>query len=383
MEEKHYMEQFRREDLLALLRKPEGTAVSIYMPTHRVADMEGDPLVLRHLLDEAEKKLVEKGFRIAASRTLLSPARDLLRDALFWQHQEEGLVLFITPGSFSFFNLPIEVNENVVVSDEYFIKPLLPLVISDGFYYLLTLSLNHVALFRCRLDNCREIVPAKMPRSLDEAMRFDDAEKQLQHHTLGSGTTMFNGPGAPEDLEKEHTLVFFKQINRALETTLAAENSPLILAGVDYHQSMFRAVSSYGNIFPKGVDGSPDRVNSDVLQRHAWQTVRPYFMREKSKRLNQYVNATGLGPSISDLAQVVPAAMDGRVYSLFIAEGLERMGTFDQTEHRVKLVEQPSDGAYDLVEFVVKQTLMTGGNVYSLKPGDMPSETGVAAVLRY
>jgi hypothetical protein len=383
------MDLLRKDDLLVLLRKPEGVAVSIYMPTHRVADMEGDPLLLRHLLDEAEKQLADKGFKIPEARNILEAARDLLRDALFWQHQEEGLALFISPGSFSHYNLPFEVPETVVVSGEYFIKPLLPLVINDGVYYLLSLSLNHVTLFRCLMGNCREIVPANMPRSLEEAMRFDDPEKQLQQHSLGpgragaSGSTFFHGQGSPEDLEKEQTVRFFHQINRSLEPLLAGEKAPMVIAGVEYHRAMFRAISSYSNIIPEGVEGNPDRMNPDTLQKNAWKVVKPYFMREQAKRLSQYVNATGQGPSISDLAQVVPAAVDGRVYSLFITEGLQRMGTFDQAEHRVKVADGASDGAYDLVEFMVKETLMTGGNVYSLKSADMPSETGVAAVLRY
>jgi hypothetical protein len=382
------MDLMRKEDLLVLLKKPEGVAVSIYMPTHRVADMEGDPLLLRHLLDEAEKQLAGKGFKIPEARSILESARDLLRDALFWQHQEEGLALFISPGSFSHYNLPFDVPEMVVVSEEYFIKPLLPLVINDGVYYLLSLSLNHVTLFRCLMGNCREIVPAKMPRSLEEAMRFEDPEKQLQQHTLGQGftgggSTFFHGQGAPGDLEKEQTARFFHQINRSLEPVLASEKAPMVIAGVEYHRAMFRAISSYSNILPEGVEGNPDRMNPDTLQKNAWKVVKPYFMQEQSKRLSQFVNATGLGPSISDLAQVVPAAVDGRVYSLFIAEGLQRMGIFDQAEHRVKLADGASDGAYDLVEFMIRQTLLTGGNVYSLKPAEVPSETGVAAVLRY
>ncbi|PPD57598.1 hypothetical protein [Dehalogenimonas etheniformans] len=377
------MDVLRKADLLTLLQKPDGPAVSIYMPTHRVADMEGDPLLLRHLLDDAETKLTQMGLKTAEARNLLSPARELLRDALFWQHQEEGLALFISRNSFSHFNLPFEVAETAVASGEYFIKPLLPLVINDGVYYLLALSLNRAAFFRCLMGNCQEIIPVKMPHSLEESMRYDEAEKQLQQHTLGAGATMFHGQGAPNDLEKERAAIFFQQVNRSLETVLAGEKAPLVVAGVENHRALFRTVCSYDNLLSEGIEGNPDRVNPDTLQKNAWKLVRPYFMQEQSKRLSQYINATGQGPSISDLAQVIPAAVDGRVYSLFFAEGLERWGAFDEAEHCVKVVKEPSNGAYDLIEFLIKKTLATGGNVYSLKSDELPSDTGVAAVLRY
>ncbi len=377
------MEMVRKEDFLDLVRKPEGIAVSIYMPTHRVAETEGDPLTLRHLLEKAEGGLIEKGMRPAEARSLLTPARELLSDALFWQHQDDSLALFMTPGKFRYFNLPLATPEMVVVSDDFFIKPLLPLIASDNSFYLLSLSLNHVALFQCREDTCREITPAKMPRSLDEAMRFDEAEKQLQQHIVGTGTAMFHGQGAPNDLNKENTVRFFQEINRNLEKSLAGEKAPLVIAAVDHFHPMFRAASSYPNILAQGVVGSPDRMNPEALQRAAWQAVRPYFRQVQEKALAQYVNASGQGPSISDLAQIIPAAVDGRVYNLFVAEGLRSWGVFDTAEHKVRLEKETSPGASDLVEFLVKQTFLTGGSVYMLKSEEMPSQTGVAAVLRY
>jgi len=377
------MELLRKDDFLTLLRKPEAMAVSIYMPTHRVAEAEGDPLALRHLLERAEAGLIEKGLRAPEARSILAPARELLPDALFWQRQDAGLALFITPNSFRYFNLPAAAPETVVVADEFFIKPLLPLITNDSPYYLLSLSLNHVALFQCRETSCREITPAKMPRSLDEAMRFDQAEKQLQQHNVGAGTAMFHGQGAPNDLNKENTVRFFQEINRHLEKLLAGEKAPLVIAGVEYLHPMFRAACSYPNLLAQGIEGNPDRVNPDALLRQAWQAVRPYFRQEQDKALAQYIHASGQGPSVSDLTQVIAAAVDGRVYNLFVAEGLQQWGAFDAAEHKVRLDKERVAGSYDLVEFLFKQAFLTGASVYTLKAEEMPGSTGVAAVLRY
>jgi hypothetical protein len=377
------MELLRKEDFLTLLRKPEGVAVSIYLPTHRVAETEGDPLKLRHLLEKAESALIEKGLRSPEARSLLAPARELLPDALFWQHQDESLALFLTPKSFRYFNLPVTAPEMMVVSDEFVVKPLLPLLSGDGAYYLLSLSLNHIALFYCREHLCREVSLPGVPKSLAEALKYDEPEKQLQHHTTGPGPAVFHGQGAPNDLNKAGISRFFQQVNRGLEKLLAGEKTPLVITGVDYLQTMFRAASNYPNILAQGVEGNPDRVNPDALQRQAWQVVLPYFLQEQVKALAQYVNATGQGPSVNDLAQVIPAAADGRVSVLFVAEGLQKWGAFDAAEHRVRLDIESSPGASDLIEYLVKQTLLTGGSVYTMKPEEMPSPTGVAAVLRY
>ncbi len=377
------MERLRKEDFLTLARKPDGIAVSIYMPTHRIAEAEGDPIILRHLVQKAEDGLIERGVRPTEARSLLAPARELLSDALFWQHQDESLALFMAPRSFRYFNLPVAAPERVIVSDEYFVKPLLPLITGDTSFYLLSLSLNHVALFQCRENTCRDITPAGMPRSLDEAMKFDEPEKQLQHHFAGARTAMFHGQGAPNDLNKENTMRFFQEISRSLEKLLAGEKTPMVIAAVDHLHPMFREASSYPNILAQGVVGNPDRVNSESLQRQAWQAASPYFRKEQEKALAEYVDATGQGPSINDLAQIIPAAVDGRVYNLFVAEGLQKWGIFDATEHKARIDEEPVSEDYDLIDFMVKQTILNGGGVYLLKPEEMPGTTAVAAVLRY
>ncbi|MEN8614237.1 hypothetical protein ABFB09_02985 [Dehalogenimonas sp. THU2] len=397
------METLRKEEFSNLLQTPERPAVSIYLPTHRTGDTGADPIQLRNLLDEAEIRLIESGFRAPQAKIILAPARELLSDALFWQHQDESLALFFSPKSFRYVNLPITVAETVRVADEYYVKPLLPLITNDGDYYLLSLSMNHVALFRCRRDNCRELIPVGMPRSLDEALRFDDQEKQHQFHsaTAGRGTegrtrvdahqyhaggktpVITHGQGVAKDYDEDRLLRFCQLVDRGLQEVLKEEKAPLVIASVDYLQPIFKKASYYSNILSQGIDGNPDKVNADVLQRQAWQIVKPHFLQGQEKAYAQYVNATGPGPSASDPAQIIPAAYDGRIDTLFVAQGIERWGIFDVEEHRVKLESEPSNGAVDLVEYAVKKTLINGGNVYALKEEEIPSPTGLAAVFRY
>lgn len=112
-----------RDDLRTLIRKHEGPCVSVYMPTHRVGrEVQQDPIRLKNLLGKAEDRVVAGGVRAPEARELLEPAEMLLHDGLFWQHQSDGLAIFISPEMFHHYRLPFDFEELVVVAGRFHIS---------------------------------------------------------------------------------------------------------------------------------------------------------------------------------------------------------------------------------------------------------------------
>ena len=54
---------------------------------------------------------------------------------------------------------------------------------------LLSLSQNQVSVIECQPCAIHEIRPKNIPGSLEEALQYEDPEKQLQCHTETSGAT--------------------------------------------------------------------------------------------------------------------------------------------------------------------------------------------------
>ena len=80
------MNTLTKPDLKILLdkEKQSGPAVSFYFPTYRATkDVEQNRINLKHMLDEAEKRLVENGFRHPDARKFLAPAAGLPEDDSF------------------------------------------------------------------------------------------------------------------------------------------------------------------------------------------------------------------------------------------------------------------------------------------------------------
>jgi hypothetical protein len=125
-------------ELRSVLADSQAPAVSIFVPTHRAGqEIRQDPIRLKNLVNQAQDQLIKEGTRPAEARSLLEPLAGLMEDAAFWRHQTGGLALFRSPDVFRTYRLPFQVGEFVAVSDRFYIKPLLPLLMHDARFYVL------------------------------------------------------------------------------------------------------------------------------------------------------------------------------------------------------------------------------------------------------
>ncbi len=91
------------------MRKEQQWCVSIYMPTHRTGvDAQQDPIRLKNLLGEAEKRLSDQGGGTRDIQSLLEPVNKLLQASDFWQHQSDGLAIFLSSNGMRRYRTPVE-----------------------------------------------------------------------------------------------------------------------------------------------------------------------------------------------------------------------------------------------------------------------------------
>jgi hypothetical protein len=383
------MNGLSKEELKTLVGKPAVPCISIYMPTHRVfPEMKQDPIRFKNLLREAEERLNALGLRSPNAKKLLKPARDLIRDTFFWRHQADGLATFISSDVFYHYRLPLKFDQLLVVSDRFHIKPLLPLFSHDGRFYILALSQNDVRLFQCTRYSVMEVKLENIPRSLSEALKYDDPEKQLQFHTRapmagGERAAMFHGQGVGKDDTKENILRFFHLLDRGMYASLGKESTPLVLAGVDYLLPIYRQANSYPHLMEQGIAGNPEGLKGEDLHDQAWRVVQPYFRNAMEKAVASYRQLAGSGRTSNNLNEIVPGAYEGRVDILFVALGVQHWGVFDSKTRQVHLHHAPEPGDEDVLDFAAAHTYLNGGTVYGLEPEEMPDEMPLAAVFRY
>lgn len=386
------MENLTLDEIKRLATQKQDPVVSIYMPTHRAGqDTYQDPIRYKNLLKDAEQLLEHRGMSRRDVENFMKPAQDLLNESFFWEHQRDGLVVFTGPDSFDYFQLPFQVKAQVVAAQAHYMKPVLPLFTNNGHYYILAFSQKEVRFFEGTRHTVGQIdLPEGTPTSLEEALRFDDPEKELQFHTgtsqeAGQRDGMFHGHGGAPEEHKDRIERYLNLLDHGLKPVYRESRTPWVLAGVDYLHPIYRKVSEYQHILEDGITGNTDHMRAEDLHEQAWPLVAPHFRRQLDEVIDRYHALRGENRSTDDIETILAAALYGRVESLVLASDVHLWGAFDHASGEL-LHQQEEQSDHDdlaLLDFAAMQTLQNGGQVYAIRHEDMPDAALALAVLRY
>lgn len=389
------MNTLPKSELKMLMAYQNNPCISIFLPTHRKAgpEMQQDPLRLKNLLHQAEDMLI-RTIESTQVKALLKPIVALLTNQQIWKHPDDGLAVLRSSDIFRFYQLPSSLKEQVIVSHHFYLKPLLPLLTSNRYFYILALSQNEVRLLQATHFSMKEIaLPESVPTSLAEAMQYDQPEKALEYHS-SSSTAMtgkggrrpmiFHGQGAGLANEKQTILHYFQQINRGLHELLHDETVPLVLAGVEFLLPIYHEANTYPHLLPEGVLGNSERQKGrdEILRKQAWPIAEPSVLKEQQNALADFEEYKNTNCTSSNVSALVPAAWYGHIESLFVALDQEQWGTFEPATYTLDLHETAAPGDEDLLDLAARQTILHGGAVYALEQDHMPDKALLAAVYR-
>ncbi len=375
-------------DLKDLSRHGGGPLVSLYMPTQRFGpDSQLENVSrMKGLLKTAAADLASLGFRPAEIDAVLDPVRSLADDRPFWLRAEAGLAVF-ADGGVRVFRLAAPPAESVTVGSRFHLRPLLSLLGADRHYYLLALSQKRVRLLRGSAAGFSEITLADAPASLAEALRWDDFEKRsLQFHTGTTGApggrrpAVFHGSGEPDP--KDELTRYFRGIDRALNEHIR-DGAPLVLAGVEYLLPLYREISSYPALASDAVAGSPDSLGDVALYERSLAIASAAFEAERHAVAERIDVLWATHRATSDPETFVPAAVGGRVESLFVNTDAQLWGTIDELAGSVEVHSVRQAGDEDLLDLAALRTILAGGDVFPVPGPEMPRDAAAVALLRY
>ncbi len=375
-----------RENILNLAKKENTHCVSIYLPTHKAGEeVQQDPIRLKNLLTQAVKQLKDRDVREKEIDELLDDARKLLDNPKFWRHNEKGLALFISDGEFEYYRIPHAFNERVMVDDHFLITPLVPMITLEGSFCILALSQKKMRLLKCTRASVEEIELEEAPDSLEEFLKYDVNESNLQHHA-GQGANaqaIFHGQGGSRDTNTEEVINYLKAVENEVTSILRKRNDPLILAGVNEAMAEYRKVNNYSRLLDQTVSGNPDPKSNEEIKDEGWKVIKSYFLKGMYEDIERFGDLSGSDKQSDNLSQIVEAAYYGKVESLFVPIGEHSWGWFDMERDTVHHSAEPQNGEHDLINMAAIKTLTQSGNVYALDKEDMPNGSSIAAIFRY
>jgi hypothetical protein len=383
------MDSFGAHELRQLIEEQGEPCVSIYLPTH-VSGSEGqqDPVRVKNLLQQVEDQLAAGWMRGPEARDFVEPARALTKQAKFWRNRSHGLAMFLAPGVFYAYRVPVAFDELAVVNRRFTIKPLLPLLAGQQTFWILTLSQNQVHLFTASPYGIEAVEVPGLPTSMDEALNYTGADRGSQVHSatnvrLGKEAAVFHGQGGQPDTRKDELMQYFRLIDAAIAPVVRRTSDPVLLAGVGYLLPLYRQVSHLTQLSTAELAGNWDHLTAYQLHQRALPVVEPLMRQQREAAAAKFRQLLGTGKTSENLREILPAARHGQVETLFVDAHARQWGALAKDGEEVDLHETPHKGDEDLLDLAAVETLTHRGTVYSVEREELPSGAVAAAVLRY
>lgn len=379
-----------REVFAELAAYQADCCVSFYIQTQAAGvevNEQKDLIKFKNHLQALKKTLSEKGKDEATIQKMLEPGFDLLGDEGFWKKLTPGLAVFLAEGFFKYTKMPLAPIEEILFDKTFYITPLIPVMTSREYFYLLVISKKQAKLFRADSFGMQFIDVPGVPNGVDDVVRIDerDDEQLFRQGSRGAnGGANFHGHGTGAADEKTQIATYLEEVDDTIwKEVLHDENVPLLLAGVEYLIPIYKKVTDYNNIWDDALTGSYEHVDTANIHQQAMEKMQPYFQQRTKKALELYGNQSATQLTSSVDGDIIPAAYYGRIAHLFVEKGAHVWGSFDEANNELQIRESQGDGDECLVDHAVEKTILNGGEVYILEREEMPAQSIMAAVMRY
>lgn len=374
-----------------LIEKNALYCVSIYLSMDKKGMQQNLHLaqaLLKNCLEEVRVVLLQHQLQENEVEDYLDPIAQLLKKVDLWRNPSDGLAIFLDfEAGLQYYHIPIPFETQTYVASHFYLKPLLPIYHNDGVYYLLELSRDYVKLYEASRYHFEDLyVEDFAPKRLEEAVGFDYKPKMLQFRSgqdIG-GAGLFHGHGEGKDDNKKELVKFFREIDKGVKKTIENQNAPLLLACTDYLYSIYKQTSSYKNVYDKHLGGDPEFKVKTSLHQDSWDLIEPHFKKLKSDMIRKFKELYHTQKTSYETGNILSAALNGTVDTLFIENEKDIFGTFNLKTNRVIIDKSKDISNASLTNLAALETFRQGGKVFFLPAEDMPvKNSNLNAIFRY
>ncbi len=378
------------KDFKELANHKAEVSVSIFIPTQRAGQEVMNEKNRKHLnsqWDEVRKKLKNEEVKDSVIEAIGKPIEELIEDREFWRHQSDGLAVFASEEFFQHFTLPVNFEAYNYISEEFYVKPLIPALTGDGKFYVLSLQLEDVKLFEATKHSITPIeIDDLTPSRLEERVGFDYKDKSLQFRTQAEGgdKTQFHGHGDSEGDTKKEIKQFFRAVNDGISDYLNKEKLPLVVYCQDYLFPIYKDANTYNHLHDEAIAGNPNDTDLIGMHSKAIDVIEPVLNKKRESKIKKYEEVKSTESTSSAISDIIPAIFQGQIDTLFIENRAEVWGTYDETNMKVDFSEEEKSHNKSLLNLAAKKTLEMGGNVFLVEHEFMPNKKSkMNALFRY
>jgi len=270
---------------------------------------------------------------------------------------------------------------------------LIPIISEDVRFFVLALSPKRIRLMEGTRHTALELELPGWPDNFQQLADFIEEEPQIQFHTKaapyggdrGSRAAVFHGQAGGDDstVHKQRLWEYCRFVDERVRKSIGEDVAPLVLACDERLASIYRDASDYRQIVDQTLAGSSDGRGPEELCRAAWQIIEPHINEVHEQAVAAYYNASASGRGTADLDTLLPAAHEGRVATMLVADGAKVYGRYNAEQRKLDLHDRPMTDDEELLNSAMVEAYRQGADLYMLPQEQMPDHRQAVAMLRY
>lgn len=340
--------------------------VTIILNTHRTTpDNKKDPLLLKNLVSEAEKRLYDEMDERKAE--VLVKKLNQLSSSIDHSHNLGSLFLFVNKDIAEYTRLTIPVKNRAIVDNTFATRDLIRALNRETVYYVLVLSQQKVRLIRALNERAlkEKSNPFPMENDLFQLTKSDPSNAQRQRNLIAE---------------------FYNRVDKELNNIIKNDPFPVLICSEENNYHEYLNISDNKDIFYNTwLNGNRLEEKPQHIIEKAWPIVDEITVKNNNAKKEKILNAVDKGRFVTDINDILKALREGRVHTLFIEKGKFQPAVLDKNEIIfVKEDEKKYDGIVDDVyDELIEMNVSYGGDTVFLPEGDLEEFDGFVAVTRY
>ncbi|WP_208558865.1 hypothetical protein [Marinilactibacillus kalidii] len=344
-------------------------------------ETEANQIQFQNLLKDAKEKICDV-YDEKTCDTFLNELQMVRDDTDFWRKATESIVFYVTKTNTYFYRLSVAVNNNVVLSNQAYVLPLIANFQYVSYFHLLCLNHDKFTLYNGRGSRLQEIsLPDDAPTNLEKALgdELTGGELNAGDYNGSSGQAMFHGHNEKSNEVQIDQDNYFRAVDKYVYDHYTKPTGiPLVLFALPENIADFERLSKNPKLDETKVEGSTAQLTTAEIEEKAKAVVNDIIDRRYKALVEKFNETTPefkLEAQYNDLAM---ASIQGKIDTLLIEDNYQVQGTIDENG---QYQEGTEINAY--VNQLTQNVLKTSGKVYVLDKASMPSDTGIAALLRF
>lgn len=345
-----------------LLNESGKACVTIMLETHRThPDNEKDPLSLKNLLKEGEKRLTSEYDSALAEQRI--EALNKLSDSVDHSHNKEGLLLVVNDSIAEVHQLPVKFDNRVVIDNTFATRDIVRASRQRSEYYVLVLSRRQARLIAAS-NNHVDV------ENLDGFPMINDIVPDDKHEmTMAQGSDNI-------------TEGFFNKVDKVVQRIVNQNPAPVVLATEERNHDHYRKVMDRPVLIGHLNRNRDDEAAADIV-REAWPIVKTYLKEQNKERIADLKKAVNEQRYLSDLSDIWRAVNEGRGRTIFVEHGYFQPALIENNQVIPKDSAEGNNVVDDIVDEMIEQNLKHGGDAIFLEKEDLNDFHGLALTTRY